>query len=110
MQLDDYYDRISKAGVELYAVSADPPDASRRLKKRLKSRFTFLADPSGQLLDALGIRHHEGRNDGVDIAYPTAILVDEAGDARWIHVAKTARHRASEQDVFEAIARLHGSP
>ena len=110
MQLDDYYDRISKAGVELYAVSADPPDASRRLKKRLKIRFKFLADPSGQQLDALGIRHHEGRNDGVDIAYPTAILVDEAGDARWVHVAETARHRASEQDVFEAIARLHGSP
>jgi hypothetical protein len=38
----------------LFAVSVDSPAASRRLKERLKSRFTFLTDPQGVLLDRLG--------------------------------------------------------
>jgi peroxiredoxin len=65
-------------------VSVDPPATSRRVKERLKSRVTFLADQEGALLDALGIRHQGGRNDGVDIAYPTAMLVDANGVVRWI--------------------------
>jgi hypothetical protein len=33
----------------------------------LKSRFTFLADEQGRLLDELGIRHEAGRGDGAAI-------------------------------------------
>ncbi len=90
----------------LFAVSVDPPATSRRLKERLKSRFTFLADPEGVLLDGLGIRHRGGRNDGVDIAYPTAVLVDADGVVRWIFQSRTYRDRARAEDIFSAIALL----
>ncbi len=76
------------------------------MKKRLKSRFTFLSDPDGVLLDGLGIRHVGGRNDGGDIAYPTAVLVDAAGVVRWIFHADTLRERARAEDIFAAIAAL----
>jgi peroxiredoxin len=88
------------------AVSVDPPAASRRLKERLKSRFTFLADQEGVLLDGLGIRHHGGRNDGGDIAYPTAVLVDADGVVRWIFRSDTYRERARAEEIFAAIAEL----
>jgi len=91
----------------LLAVSVDPPAASRRLKDRLESRFTFLADPDGVLLDGLGIRHRGGRNDGVDIAYPTAVLVDAEGLVRWIFQSNSARDRARADEIFGAIAGLH---
>jgi len=87
-------------------VSVDPPDASRRLKQRLKSRFSFLADPDGVLLDGLGIRHRGGRNDGADIAYPTAVLVDAVGVVRWIYQSESYRDRATAEDIFTAIADL----
>jgi peroxiredoxin len=87
-------------------VSVDPPAASRRLKQRLKSRFTFLADPEGVLLDGLGIRHRGGRNDGADIAYPTAVLVDADGVVRWIFHSDSYRERAGPEEVFAAIAAL----
>lgn len=87
-------------------MSVDPPAASRRLKTRLKSRFSFLADPEGMLLDDLGIRHRAGRNDGLDIAYPTAVLVDGNGIVRWIFHSGTLRVRASPDEIFAAIARL----
>ena len=106
MQLEDYYDRIAKAGVDLYAVSVDPPAASRRLKKRLDARFTFLSDPEGVLLDRLGIRHRGGRDDGADIAYPTAVLVDGDGVIRWIFQSSSYRERARAEEIFSAIEGL----
>jgi peroxiredoxin len=87
-------------------VSVDPPAASRRLKERLESRFTFLADPQGVLLDGLGIRHRGGRNDGVDIAYPTAVLVDADGVVRWIFQSDSYSERARADEIFAAIAKL----
>jgi len=87
-------------------VSVDPPAASRRLRDRLKSRITFLADPQGALLDELGIRHKAGRNDGVDIAYPTAVLVDGGGVVRWIFQSGTYRERARAEEIFAAIDAL----
>jgi peroxiredoxin len=87
-------------------VSVDSPAASRRLKQRLKSRFTFLADPEGVLLDRLGIRHRAGRNDGKDIAYPTAVLVDAEGVVRWIFQSGSYRERARAEEIFAAIAML----
>jgi peroxiredoxin len=95
--------------VDLFAVSVDPPQASRRLRHRLRSRFTFLADQDGALLDELGIRHHGGRNDGVDIAYPTAMLVDGDGVVRWIFQSSTYRERARAEAIFEAIEELHAT-
>jgi peroxiredoxin len=92
--------------VEVFAVSVDPPAASRRLRDRLNSRITFLSDPEGALLDKIGIRHHGGRNDGVDIAYPTAVLVDGEGIVRWIFQSGSARERARAEEIFGAIAEL----
>ncbi len=87
-------------------MSVDPPAASRRLKERLKSRVTFLADPEGVLLDGIGIRHRGGRDDGADIAYPTAMLVDADGVVRWIFPSDTYLERARAEEIFAAIAEL----
>lgn len=92
--------------MELFAVSVDPPAASRRLQDRLNTRFTFLADQEGVLLDKLGIRHRSGRNDGADIAYPTAVLVDADGVVRWIFQSDTYRERARAEQIFAAIEEL----
>ena len=92
--------------MELFAVSVDPPAASRRIRDRLNSRLTFLADQEGVLLDQLGIRHRGGRNDGVDIAYPTAVLADADGVVRWIFQSDTYRERARAEEIFAAIEEL----
>ncbi len=87
-------------------MSVDRPEESRRLKQRLKSRITFLADPEGVLLDGIGIRHRGGRDDGADVAYPTAVLVDAGGVVRWIFHSDTYRERARAEQIFAAIADL----
>jgi len=92
--------------VELFAVSVDSPAASKRLRDRLEVGFTFLSDPEGELLDALGIRHRGGRGDGADIAYPTSMLVDRDGTVRWLFQSDTYRERARPEQVFAAIDAL----
>lgn len=91
-------------------MSVDPPEASKALEARLSSDFTFLSDGEGALLDALGIRHRGGRNDGADIAYPTALLVDGQGIVRWIFQSDSYRERARPEDVFRAIDALGLGP
>lgn len=96
--------------MRLYAVSVDPPNISRRLRDRLQSRFTFLSDSDGTLLDALGIRHRSGLTPGgsESIAYPTAVLVDGKGIVRWTYQSDTYRQRARPDDIFAAIGALAG--
>jgi peroxiredoxin len=102
-----YYGQIKAHGVELFAVSVDPPEASEALRQRLNVDFTFLSDPQGLVLDALNIRHHGGRvSDGGDIAYPTQILVDRDGIVRWTYESTHYRVRARPDEIFAAIDAL----
>ncbi len=103
--MNEYYERIRGAGVELYAISVDPPEVSERLRQRLSVPFTFLSDSQGRILDAIGIRH-VGGHDGKDIAYPAQILVDRHGVIRWTFRGDSYRQRANPEEVLEAIARL----
>ena len=81
------------------------------MKAKLESRFTFLSDPEGVLLDDLGIRHRNGYPaDGRDLAFPTALLVDGDGIVRWAYQSDTYRERARPEAVFAAIASLERSP
>jgi peroxiredoxin len=101
-----YYQQIEENGVELYAVSVDPPEASEALRQRLECDFTFLSDSEGKVLDLLNIRHRKGRMDGGDIAYPAQILVDKDGIVRWTFTSDSYRVRAEPDDIFAAIEQL----
>lgn len=105
--LNDYYAPMRTAGVDLFAVSVDPPEASEALRERLGVPFTFLSDRDGTLLDALGIRH-AGGHAGADIAYPAQVLVDRSGVVRWTFRADSYRQRAHPDEVMAAIAALGG--
>ncbi len=105
--LNEYYGRIRTAGVELFAVSVDPPAASEALRERLGVPFTFLSDSDGAVLDRLGIRHRGGHG-GEDIAYPAQILVDRDGIVRWTFRADSYRQRAHPEDVLAAIEAMKG--
>lgn len=87
-------------------MSVHTPEQSLRVKERLKSRITFLSDSDGKLLDSLGVRHQAGRNDGADIAFPTAVLVDGDGLVRWIFQSGSFQERARADEIFAAIEVL----
>lgn len=87
-------------------MSVDPPEVSERLRKRLDLPMTFLSDPDGELMDALGVRHRDSappflkNRDSRDIFLPTSFLVDEQRTIRWVYRPETYRVRAPASQVL----------
>ncbi len=89
--------------MEIYAISVDSPENSRRLRRKLGAGYTFLSDPDGKVLDLFNIRHHQPNPGGKDIALPTMILTDKAGIIRWVHLADDYRVRTAPDRILELI-------
>jgi peroxiredoxin len=111
-ELRKSYGAIAERGVEIVAVSVDPPEVSERLRRRLGLEIRFLSDPDGTLMEPLHIRHRGGRPGflppaagaaGADIFLPTTFLVDGGGVIRWIYRPDTYRVRASPRELLAAI-------
>jgi len=105
-ELQEYYGEFQKAGVQVYAVSVDPPERNALLKARLGAGYEFLCDAKGELLDALDIRHARRSPTGQDNAIPTQYLLDRKGIVRWVHRAETWRIRPHPREALQAIAEV----
>jgi peroxiredoxin len=105
-ELQEYYAKFRHAGVQVVAVSVDPPAQNARLKARLGAGYEFLSDIKGELLDALDIRQSHASMTGEDVAIPTQYLLDRDGIVRWFHRADTWRVRPRPEEALRAIQRL----
>lgn len=117
-ELRKQYGEIAARGVELVAVSVDPPEVSERLRRKLAFDIRFLSDPDGVLMDALSLRHEGGRPPAFiaplapgapsapDIFLPATFLLDGDGVIRWIYRPDTYRMRASPAEVLAALDLL----
>jgi peroxiredoxin len=92
-------------------VSVHPPEVSEELRRRLDLPMTFASDPTGTLMDALGVRHRNAAPPFVtgrsrDLFLPTTFLVDERRTVRWVYRPDTYRMRAPAADVLAEIEKL----
>jgi peroxiredoxin len=94
-QLADF----SAMGVRPVVISIDPPDASRALSQEAGYTFTFLSDPS---LDV--IRRYDVAN-GAE-ARPAEFLLDSAGIVRWRNLTNSMFVRARPEQMLEAIRTM----
>jgi peroxiredoxin len=102
-ELQGYYGEFQDAGVQVYAVSVDPPEHNARLKARLGAGYEILSDERGELLDALDIRHAHRSATGKDVAIPTQYLVDRDGVVRWVYRDESIRLRPHPREALAAI-------
>ena len=117
-ELRKHYRKILDAGVQVVAVSVDPPATSEKLRRRLDLDFTFVCDEAGTLMDVLGIRHQgglppafitgvrPGEREHDDIFAATTYLLDEEGRVRWVSRPESYRVRAPVREVLRAIEGL----
>jgi len=119
-ELRKHYQAILDRGVEVVAVSVDPPDVAQRLREKLDLPIRFLSDERGTLMDALGIRDIDGLpalgppgwgaalrgRASRDIFLPTTFLLDGVGVIRWIYRPDTYRVRAPARAVLAAVDAL----
>ena len=116
-ELRKRYREITDRGVEIVAVSVDPPAITEKLRKKLDLPIRFLCDVDGTLMDPLHIRHDGGMppamvagevakiNPSKDLFLATNFLLDEQGVIRWIYRPDTYRMRASIDELIAAIDR-----
>ena len=116
-ELRKRYREIMDRGVEIVAVSVDPPAITEKLRKKLDMPIRFLCDVNGTLMDPLHIRHDGGMppamvagevakiNPSKDLFLATNFLLDEQGVIRWIYRPDTYRMRASIDELIAAIDR-----
>ena len=105
-------------GVEVVAVSVDPPDIAEAMRRKLALPMQILCDVDGSLMDPLNIRHDGGMppnliagevgriNPSRDLFLATNYLVDEHGVIRWMYRPDTYRMRASIDELIAAVDSL----
>ena len=116
-ELRKRYRELMDRGVEIVAVSVDPPAITEKLRKKLDLPIRILCDVDGTLMDPLHIRHDGGMppamvagevakiNPSKDLFLATNFLLDEQGVIRWIYRPDTYRMRASIDELIAAIDR-----
>lgn len=112
-QVRERYDEIAARGVDVVAISVDPPETSAALRDRLGGKIEFVSDQSGVLLDGLGVRDRDGLPGAFangrasrDIFLPTTFLLDEQHRVRWVYRPDTYRVRATPDEILAAIDAL----
>ena len=117
-QLRDHYRDILARGVEVVAISVDPPEESEALRRRVGLDLRFLSDTAGSLMDVLGIRDrgglppplvagaHTRDRTSRDVFLATTFLLDEQGVIRWTYRPDSYRVRAPAAALLQAIDAL----
>jgi len=90
---------FSAMGVRPVVISIDPPDVSRSLSRDAGYTFTFLSDPSLEV-----IRRYDVANG--DAARPAEFLLDMAGIVRWRNLTDNRFVRARPEQMLDAIRTL----
>ena len=91
---------FNEAGIRPVAISVDSPDESRDLCQKAGYTFTFLSDPT---LDVIR-RYDVGKPDGE--ARPAEFLVDATGIVRWRNLTTNYYVRARPEQILAAAANL----
>lgn len=94
-------EELRKAGIQIVAISADPPQRSTMLARFLHTDLALLSDSSEKLLGRLGLVQHY-RDHEPDSAIPAFMLVDQSHRVKWIFTSPYYREQPSPQAILDA--------
>jgi peroxiredoxin len=93
-------------GVQVVAISADPPAVTRAHCQKLGYTYTFLSDPSAEVIRGYDLLHVQGGPGGHDISRPAEFLIDSAGVVRWVNLTDDLRVRTRPEQVLQVIDQM----
>lgn len=88
------------------AISVDAPEVSAELCRNAGYTFTFLSDPTAEVIRHYDLLHPAAGVNGHDIARPAEFLVDSSGVVRWVNLTKDLRVRATPEEMLNASRAL----
>ncbi len=96
---------LSRGGLGVLAISADPPERSRMLAGFLGTDIPLLSDVKETVLAPLGLVQHH-RNGEPDNALPAFFILDQTGRVRWIFTSPYYREMPSVGTLLRAAASV----
>jgi peroxiredoxin len=97
---------FNSRGVQVVAISVDPPEVSRELCRKQGYTYTFLTDEKLDAIRRYDLLHHDGGPGGADIARPAEFLIDASGTIRWVNLTGDIRVRARPNEVLRVLDQL----
>lgn len=91
-------DRFLAKGAQIVGISADAPEDSRELARKLDVKFPLLSDPQLKVISAYGVAMQ-----GEDIAVPSVFLVRDDGRVVWQKVGDTMADRPTAEGLLEIL-------
>lgn len=91
--------------MKIVAISADPPEASAKMKGELGLGFPLLSDEDEQVIKRYGLLHSDGYEDE-DISRPANLVLDGQGVIRWAIFTDNIRVRPPPDALLEAAKKL----
>ena len=88
------------------AISVDPPAVSANLRNKRGYAFTFLSDPSLEVIRRYDLVHHAAGPESSDISRPAEFLLDRSGIVRWENFTEDIRVRPRAQQMLAAARSL----
>jgi peroxiredoxin len=100
-ELTRMQEQFRQAGVQIVAVSADPPQRSTMLAHFLGTQLPLLSDPAESLLGPLGLVQHYS-NGQPDSAIPAFFLASKERRVKWIFTSPYYREQPRSSTILEA--------
>jgi peroxiredoxin len=97
---------FEKLGVKPVAISVDSPSESQDLCRKAGYTYTFLSDPTTEVIRRYDLLHKGAGVKGYDIARPAEFLIDSSGTIRWINLTDDLRVRARPDQMLQAASAL----
>jgi peroxiredoxin len=94
-----------KQRVQILAISIDPHGESQRLVQELEERFpgefdfSLLEDETHRVIDRYGILNPSSPG----WPHPATYVINKTGVVRWRLVERDYTHRASNEDILQAL-------
>ncbi len=98
--------KFEEVGIRPVAISVDTPEVSRDLREKAGYTFTFLSDPTADVIRRYDLLHAGAGTDGQDIARPAEFLLDSTGTVRWVNLTENYWVRARPEQIFEVAKTL----
>jgi alkyl hydroperoxide reductase subunit AhpC len=95
---------FARRNTRIMVVSLESPDEVAPTQKRFP-RLTAVAAKEGNLISAAGVLHPGAGHGGGDTAAPTTVIIDRAGNVRWLFRSDSFLARLSPDEVLTAMDR-----
>lgn len=99
--------------VDLYAISLDKPEDSRRFAEKIASdgrgkvTFSLLSDPEHRTIDAYRLRDPAYAGQKVEgIPHPAVYVIDKRGRVSWARIESDYKKRPTNNEIRAAVNAL----